>query len=54
MGLFRRKPPHPELEVERCPHCREPVPEEAAICNMCGMPLDSRADAPREQSAPRD
>jgi predicted amidophosphoribosyltransferase len=52
MSLFRRNPPHSELEVERCPRCREPVPEEAAMCTMCGLPLepvrDTAEDPPDE------
>jgi hypothetical protein len=53
MGLFRRKSPHPELEVERCPRCREPVPEEAAVCNMCGLPLEARTAPVEEELAER-
>jgi hypothetical protein len=52
MGLFRRKHPHAELEAERCPRCREPVPEEAAVCNMCGLslaPVRETAEVPPEE-----
>ena len=39
MGLFRRK--NDEVEPERCPLCRERVPEDADECAMCGADLRS-------------
>jgi predicted amidophosphoribosyltransferase len=38
MRFFRRK--RSDDEPERCPRCRERVPERAAECMMCGLPLD--------------
>lgn len=38
MGLLRRKQVGDE-EVERCPNCRERVPEGAVECMMCGLRL---------------
>jgi hypothetical protein len=37
MGLFRSKQ-LTEKEDERCPNCRERVPEGAVTCMMCGLP----------------
>ena len=51
MGLFRRK--HlTEEDNERCPRCRERVPEGAAACMMCGLALDPVRDTARD-SEPR-
>jgi hypothetical protein len=38
MGLFRRKQREERFD-ERCPNCREPVPEGAIKCTMCGIDL---------------
>jgi hypothetical protein len=38
MRLFGRK--RSDDEVERCPRCDEPLPEEAVECKMCGMALE--------------
>lgn len=38
MSLFRKKPLIEE-EDERCPNCRERVPEGATACMMCGLDL---------------
>jgi len=38
MGLFRRKPTV-EAEPERCPVCRERLPDDAEECVMCGADL---------------
>jgi hypothetical protein len=38
MGLFRRTA-NVEVEPERCPLCRERVPEGADECAMCGADL---------------
>jgi len=40
MRFFRRKPSD-EVEPERCPLCRERVPEHADECAMCGADLRS-------------
>ena len=40
MGLFRSKA-SAEVEPERCPVCRERVPEHADECAMCGADLRS-------------
>jgi rRNA maturation endonuclease Nob1 len=40
MGLFRNKA-NVEVEPERCPLCREHVPEHADECAMCGADLRS-------------
>jgi predicted amidophosphoribosyltransferase len=42
MRLFRRKPTN-ELEAERCPYCREPLPDDATKCMMCGASLPQAA-----------
>lgn len=39
MRFFRRKRSDDD-ETERCPRCSEPVPEGAAECMMCGLPLE--------------
>jgi hypothetical protein len=38
MGLFRKKQPDWD-DGERCPRCRERVPEGAVECMMCGLAL---------------
>jgi zinc-ribbon domain len=38
MRLFGRKRSNDEVE-ERCPHCGEPVPDQAVDCMMCGVDL---------------
>jgi hypothetical protein len=56
MRLFGRKETTEDHE-ERCPRCREHVPEGASECRMCGLalaPVRGRAErAPQEASAPR-
>jgi predicted amidophosphoribosyltransferase len=52
MGLFRRKQVREE-EDERCPNCRERVPEGAVTCKMCGLTLEPVRDASREPEAKR-
>jgi hypothetical protein len=39
MGLFRRKSTADE-EAERCPQCRERLPDGAVECMMCGVALE--------------
>ena len=38
MGLFKRNDPLDE-NIQRCPVCRERVPDGAELCQMCGAPL---------------
>jgi hypothetical protein len=55
MGLFTRKRSEDEVE-ERCPHCREPLPEGAVKCVMCGVdlrPLQERGATPQGTTSPR-
>jgi hypothetical protein len=48
MRFFRRKRRDEERELG--PRCREPVPEGAADCMMCGLPLELfRAARKREE-----
>ena len=59
MRFFRRKPTSEE-QRERCPYCREPVPEGAVDCMMCGATLprshaegDETERRPEQDSNPR-
>ena len=52
MGLFRRKQLNEE-DDERCPNCRERVPEGAVACVMCGLALEPVRDAARDSEAKR-
>jgi hypothetical protein len=52
MGLFRRKQLNEE-DDERCPNCRERVPEGAVACMMCGLALEPVRDASRDAEAKR-
>jgi predicted amidophosphoribosyltransferase len=60
MRFLRRKRSDDEVE-ERCPHCNEPVPDEATHCNMCGVDLrpfrgtagSAALESPRAVSKPR-
>ena len=52
MGLFRRKQLNGE-EGERCPNCRERVPDGADICMMCGLRLTPLRGRAREPDAKR-
>jgi hypothetical protein len=50
MGLFRKKRPEWD-DDERCPRCRERLPEGAAECMMCGLALAPlRGESPRASS----
>ena len=42
-----------EEEGERCPNCRERVPEGAVVCMMCGLRLEPVRDASRDAEAKR-
>jgi hypothetical protein len=48
MRFFRRKPTKDD-EPERCPHCREPVPDGAVECKMCGAALEPLRPVPRSE-----
>jgi hypothetical protein len=52
MGLFGRKRDDDE-EEERCPQCREPVPEGATECRMCGADLRALASPSQGTTSPR-
>jgi hypothetical protein len=55
MRLFGRKRRRDDVE-SRCPHCREPLPEGAEMCVMCGIglrPLWERESAPQGTTSPR-
>jgi hypothetical protein len=49
MGLFRRKQLNDE-DDERCPNCRERVPEGAVTCMMCGLALEPVREPSRDTS----
>jgi hypothetical protein len=52
MGLFRRKATVEEAP-ERCPVCRERLPDDADECAMCGVDLKPlRPSLERRVSAP--
>jgi hypothetical protein len=59
VGLFRRKQAGLEDDSERCPRCRERVPDGAVECMMCGLALapvrvqtsQERAEARRGEPA---
>ena len=48
MRLFGRKRSNDEVE-ERCPHCGEPVPNQAVDCMMCGVDLRPLRGQPRSE-----
>jgi hypothetical protein len=50
MGLFRRKAMS-EDDSERCPRCRERLPEGAVECMMCGLALEPLLGAPSNEQA---
>ena len=57
MGLFRSKRVD-ENETERCPRCRERLPDGATACMMCGVALEPllgelRNEEEKISSAPR-
>ncbi len=52
MGLFRRKQ-LTEEDDERCPNCRERVPEGAVACMMCGLALKPVRDASPDSEGKR-
>lgn len=57
MGLFRRSAKGND-EAERCPRCRERLPDGATACMMCGVALEPllgvlRNEEAKVSSAPR-
>jgi hypothetical protein len=46
MRLVRRKPAGDD-EAERCPRCRERLPDGAVECMMCGVALEPPRGVPR-------
>jgi zinc-ribbon domain len=48
MRFLRRKSTKDD-EPERCPNCREPVPDGAIECMMCGATLESLRPMPRSE-----
>ena len=38
MGFLRRSRKTDEAHESRCAFCREPLPDDALECNMCGAP----------------
>jgi hypothetical protein len=50
MRLFRRNRSD-EDEVARCPRCREPVPEGAVECMMCGEALEPLREVQSDEDA---
>jgi hypothetical protein len=50
MRLFPRKKQPLDDDAERCPRCRERVPEGAAECMMCGIGLAPFREADPERS----
>jgi hypothetical protein len=50
MGLFRRKRTGDE-EAQRCPRCRERLPDGADECLMCGLALGPLGSPSRDQEA---
>jgi uncharacterized protein with PIN domain len=53
MGLFGRKRKADEVE-ERCPHCNEPLPDEATRCMMCGVDLRPLREGAERESRDSD
>jgi hypothetical protein len=51
MRLFGRKAMS-EDEPERCPFCREPLPDGAAECVMCGSRLPHQATSKGRPAEP--
>ena len=50
MGIFRRKTSGDD-DAERCPRCRERLPDGAVKCMMCGVALEPLRGAPRTDEA---
>ncbi len=50
MRLFQRKPSTDD-QADRCPRCRERVPDGAAECMMCGLALEPLRSAPAGDDA---
>jgi hypothetical protein len=50
MGIFRRKTSGHD-DAERCPRCRERLPDGAVECMMCGLALEPVRGVPRTDEA---
>jgi rubredoxin len=50
MGFFRRKASG-DHDDERCPRCRERLPEGALECMMCGVTLKPAQGTPSNEEA---
>jgi hypothetical protein len=50
MGFFPRKASRDE-DAERCPRCRERLPDGAVECMMCGAALEPLRGTPRTDEA---
>ena len=50
MGLFR-KSARADDEAERCPRCRERLPDGATACMMCGVALEPLLGVLRSEEA---
>jgi hypothetical protein len=50
MGLFRKRAKGGD-QAERCPRCRERLPDGATACMMCGVALEPLLDAVRNEEA---
>jgi hypothetical protein len=50
MGLFR-KTARGDHDDERCPRCRERLPDGALECMMCGVTLKPLRGTPRNEEA---
>jgi hypothetical protein len=50
MGLFRTKRVD-ENEADRCPRCRERLPDGATACMMCGVALEPLRGGLRNEEA---
>jgi hypothetical protein len=50
MGLFRKRAQDGD-QAERCPRCRERLPDGATTCMMCGVALEPLLGARRNEEA---
>jgi hypothetical protein len=50
MRLFRRKDKS-DAEPAQCPYCREPLPDGATKCMMCGSSLPIGSTPQQEEAA---
>ena len=50
MGLFRKRA-RGDDEADRCPRCRERLPDGATACMMCGVALEPLLGVLRNEEA---